>query len=172
MMRAKTIEKIIRDFIAKELTLNPEKIGLEDNLVNDLHADSMDIVNVVTAIESRFKIKFPDDTQIPYEGYTLNFLVEGVQRALREKSPVRKAARAAKTAEKVAEEKARQVQAQVKEKRIELEEKIEERVEEGIKARRASRKGAAAKAAKEEEPVVEWEKPAQPEAEETPSDNK
>jgi len=128
MMRAKTIEKIIRDFIAKELTISPDKIGLEDNLVNDLHADSMDIVNVVTAIESRFKIKFPDDTQIPYEGYTLQFLVDGVQKALREKSPVRKAARAAKTAEKAAEDKARQVHQQMKDKREELEEKIEEKI--------------------------------------------
>lgn len=132
MMREKTIEKIIRDFIAKELTLSPDKIGLEANLVNDLHADSMDIVNVVTAIESRFKIKFPDDTQIPYEGYTLQFLVEGVQKALREKSPMRKAARAAKNAEKVAEEKARRVRKQIKEKGEELEEKIEE-LEEKIK---------------------------------------
>ena len=126
MMREKTIEKIIRDFIAKELTLSPEMIGLEDNLVNDLHADSMDIVNVVTAIESRFKIKFPDDTQIPYEGYTLQFLVEGVQKALREKSPVRKAARAAKSAEKVAEEKTRRARKQIKEKVEELQEKVEE----------------------------------------------
>ena len=124
MIREKTIEKIIRDFIAKELTISPDRIGLEDNLVNDLHADSMDIVNVVTAIESRFKIKFPDDTQIPYEGYTLQFLIEGVQKALREKSPVRKAARAAKNVEKVAEEKARKVRTQVKEMGAEIEEKI------------------------------------------------
>ena len=132
MMREKTIEKIIRDFIDKELTLSPEKIGLEDNLVNDLHADSMDIVNVVTAIESRFKIKFPDDTQIPYEGYTLKFLVEGVQKALREKSPVRKAARAAKNAEKMAEEKTRRARKQIKEKVEELQEKVEE-LEEKVK---------------------------------------
>ena len=125
MMREKTIEKIIRDFIAKELTMSPEKIGLEDNLVNDLHADSMDIVNVVTAIESRFKIKFPDDTQIPYEGYTLQFLVEGVQKALREKSPVRKAARAAKNAEKMAEEKTRRARKQIKEKVEELQENLQ-----------------------------------------------
>ena len=131
-MCEKTIEKIIRDFIAKELTLSPEKIGLEDNLVNDLHADSMDIVNVVTAIESRFKIKFPDDTQIPYEGYTLKFLVEGVQKALREKSPVRKAARAAKNAEKMAEEKTRRAREQIKEKVEELQEKVEE-LEEKVK---------------------------------------
>ena len=94
-MRTKTIEKLVREYIAKELSTNVEKIQLDDNLINDLHADSMDIVNVVTAIESRFKITFPDDTQIPYEGYTLKFLVEGVQKALRAKAPIRKVARAA-----------------------------------------------------------------------------
>ena len=86
----------------------------------------MDIVNVVTAIESRFKIKFPDDTQIPYEGYTLQFLVEGVQKALKEKSPMRKAARAAKNAEKVAEEKTRLARKQIKDKVEELQDKVEE----------------------------------------------
>ena len=93
MVREKTIEKIVREFIAKELTMSPEKINLEDNLVNDLHADSMDIVNIVTAIESRFKITFPDDSEIQYDGYTMQFLVEGIKKALKEKNPVRKAAK-------------------------------------------------------------------------------
>lgn len=86
MMREKTIEKIIKGFIAKEITIAPETITRETNLVNDLNADSMDIVNVVTAIESRFKITFPDDTKIKYDGYTLQFLIDGVMNALREKA--------------------------------------------------------------------------------------
>ncbi len=87
MMREKTVEKIIKGFIAKEVTVDPETITRETNLVNDLNADSMDIVNVVTAVESKFKITFPDDTKIKYDGYTLQFLVDGVMNALREKSP-------------------------------------------------------------------------------------
>lgn len=87
MMRETTIEKIIKGFIAKEMTLDPAVLTRETNLVNDLHADSMDIVNIVTAIESRFKITFPDDTQIKYDGYTLQFLIEGTISALKEKSP-------------------------------------------------------------------------------------
>lgn len=86
-MREKTVEKIIKGFIAKEVTVDPETITRETNLVNDLNADSMDIVNVVTAVESKFKITFPDDTKIKYDGYTLQFLVDGVMNALREKSP-------------------------------------------------------------------------------------
>ena len=46
MMREKTIEKIIKEFIAKEMTVSPESLSLETNLVNDLNADSMCIVNI------------------------------------------------------------------------------------------------------------------------------
>ena len=87
MMREKTVEKIIKGFIAKEITIDPETITRETNLVNDLNADSMDIVNVVTAVESKFKITFPDDTKIKYDGYTLQFLIDGVMNALKEKTP-------------------------------------------------------------------------------------
>ena len=84
-MREKTIEKIIKGIIAKAITVSPEIINRDTNLVNELNADSMDIVNVVTAIESKFKITFPDDTQIKYDGYTLQFLIDGVVSALKEK---------------------------------------------------------------------------------------
>lgn len=87
MMREKTVEKIIKGFIAKEMTLDPETLTRETNLVNDLNADSMSIVNIVTAIESKFKITFPDDTKIKYDGYTLQFLIDGAINGLRERSP-------------------------------------------------------------------------------------
>ncbi len=87
MMREKTVEKIIKGFIAKEMTIDAGEIARETNLVNDLNADSMDIVNVVTAIESRFKITFPDDSKIKYDGYTLQFLIDGAMNALKEKAP-------------------------------------------------------------------------------------
>ena len=85
MMREKTIEKIIKEFIAKEMTVSPENLALETNLVNDLNADSMCIVNIVTSIESKFKITFPDESEIKYEGYTVEFLVKGTINALKTK---------------------------------------------------------------------------------------
>ena len=66
-MREKTVEKIIKDFIAKELMMDAGDIKRETNLVNDLNADSMDIVNIVTAVESKFKIAFPESS-----GYNTN----------------------------------------------------------------------------------------------------
>lgn len=86
MMREKTIEKIIKEFIAKEMTIDSNIISRETNLVNDLNADSMDIVNIVTSIESKFKITFPDESKIKYDGYTLQFLLDGVINTLKEKS--------------------------------------------------------------------------------------
>lgn len=85
MMREKTIEKKIREIIAKEMVIAPESITRETNLVNDLNADSMAVVNVVTSVESKFKITFPDDSEIRYNGYTLQFLIDGVVNALKDK---------------------------------------------------------------------------------------
>ena len=82
MMREKNIEKVIKEFIAKEMAIDSASITRETNLVNDLNADSMSVVNVVTAIESKFKITFPDESEVKYDGYTLQFLIDGVMYAL------------------------------------------------------------------------------------------
>ena len=86
MIREKNIEKSIREFIAKEMSMEPMDITRETNLVDDLNADSMAIVNVVTSIEAKYKITFPDESKIKYNGYTLQFLIDGVISALQEKS--------------------------------------------------------------------------------------
>jgi acyl carrier protein len=82
MMHEKNIEKIIRELIAKEMAVDAASLTRETNLVNDLNADSMSIVNVVTAVESKFKITFPDESEVKYDGYTLQFLIDGVMYAL------------------------------------------------------------------------------------------
>lgn len=86
MIREKNIEKTIKGFIAKEMSVDPADITLETNLIDDLNADSMAVVNVVTAIEAKYKITFPDESKIKYDGYTLQFLIDGVVSALQEKS--------------------------------------------------------------------------------------
>jgi acyl carrier protein len=86
MIREKNIEKTIKGFIAKEMSVDSADITLETNLVDDLNADSMAVVNVVTAIEAKYKITFPDESKIKYDGYTLQFLIDGVVSALQEKS--------------------------------------------------------------------------------------
>ena len=85
MVNEKNIEKTIKGFIAKEMAVDPESITCKTNLVNDLNADSMDIVNVVTAIEAKYNIIFPIDSDVKQDGYTLKLLIDGVMKALQKK---------------------------------------------------------------------------------------
>lgn len=85
MVNEKNIEKTIKGFIVKEMGVEAESITRETNLVNDLNADSMDIVNVVTAIEAKYKIVFPIDDKVKHDGYTLQYLMDGVMAVLRNK---------------------------------------------------------------------------------------
>ena len=87
MMREKQIENIIKDFIAKEMAVDAASITRDTNIVDDLNADSLAVVNIVTAVESKFKITFPDESKIKYSGYTLQFLIDGVISALQENAP-------------------------------------------------------------------------------------
>ena len=88
MVRVKTIEKTVKSLVAKGLMLEPDVITRETSLVNDLNADSMDIVNVVTAIEAKYKITLPDDFRVDYNRYTVQFLIDCVISALNEKNTV------------------------------------------------------------------------------------
>ena len=85
MINEKNIEKTIKGFIAKELVIDPAVIARNTNLVNDLNADSMDVVNVVTAIEAKYKIVFPVDDEVKHDGYTLQLLMDGVLKALQKR---------------------------------------------------------------------------------------
>ena len=85
MTREKTIEKNIKGFIAKQMSIDSAVITRETNLVDDLNADSMDVVNVVTAIEAKYKIVFPVDDEVKHDGYTLQLLMDGVVKALQKK---------------------------------------------------------------------------------------
>lgn len=99
MIKEKGIEKIIREFVAKELMIDPASITRETNLVNDLNAGSMDIVNVMTSIESKFKISFPDEFKYRFDSYTLQSLIDGVSNALKENASQGKARKPRKKAE-------------------------------------------------------------------------
>ena len=52
-----TIEKII----AENLNINVDSIKDDSHFVNDLGADSLNIVEVVMGIEQEFDIEIPDD---------------------------------------------------------------------------------------------------------------
>lgn len=51
----------VRDMLSEELGIAPEKIALESKLVEDLGADSISMMVIVTAIQDKYNIEIPDE---------------------------------------------------------------------------------------------------------------
>ncbi|KNZ41521.1 acyl carrier protein [Acetobacterium bakii] len=51
----------VREIIAEQLDLDLDDITLETSLVEDLKADSLDIVELIMAFEDEFEIKIDDE---------------------------------------------------------------------------------------------------------------
>lgn len=51
----------IRDIIVDQLGVEPEKVKLEASFIDDLGADSLDIVELVMAMEEAFNLEIPDE---------------------------------------------------------------------------------------------------------------
>ena len=51
----------LRKIICDQLELDEDKITLETNLLDDLGADSLDVVDLVMSIEDEFEMEVPDE---------------------------------------------------------------------------------------------------------------
>lgn len=51
----------VRDIIVEQLHVTPEKVTENAHFVNDLGADSLDIVELVMAFEEKFGLEIPDE---------------------------------------------------------------------------------------------------------------
>ena len=51
----------VKTIIAEELNIDPAKITMESNLVEDLEADSSDAVEIIVRIEDEFNLQVEDD---------------------------------------------------------------------------------------------------------------
>ncbi len=51
----------VRDIIAKQLDIDPDTITMESKLIDDLKADSLDIVELIMDLEQEFNIEIPDE---------------------------------------------------------------------------------------------------------------
>jgi acyl carrier protein len=55
------MQKKIMDIIANQLGVDKEMVTPEANVVDDLGADSLDVVELVMALEEAFDLEIPDD---------------------------------------------------------------------------------------------------------------
>lgn len=53
--------KKVRDLLAKQLKLKPEKITMESTISGDLEADSIDILELLMTLEEENGIVIPDE---------------------------------------------------------------------------------------------------------------
>ncbi len=60
MQVASTEEKVI-DIVAEQLGVDAGKINRDSNFINDLGADSLDLVEMVMEFETAFGIRIPED---------------------------------------------------------------------------------------------------------------
>ncbi len=51
----------IRNILADQLSIDPESLTMETDMLNDLDADSLDVVDVVMSLEDEFGIEIPDE---------------------------------------------------------------------------------------------------------------
>jgi acyl carrier protein len=56
-----SINAKVKDIIVEQLGVDPEKVKAEASFIDDLGADSLDIVELVMAMEEEFDLEIPDE---------------------------------------------------------------------------------------------------------------
>ena len=69
-------EDKVKEIIAKELEVDPKSITGEAKFIEDLGADSLDIVELVMALEEEFNLEIPDEDadKMKTVGDAMNYL--------------------------------------------------------------------------------------------------
>ena len=66
----------LKDIIAEQLSVEADEVTLEANIQDDLGADSLDVVDLITTIEDEFDISIPDEAveEIKTVGDIVNYI--------------------------------------------------------------------------------------------------
>ena len=75
-MSATNIEAKVKSIIADKLGVGEDEIKLESSFIEDLGADSLDIVELVMAMEEEFEVEIPDEEaeNIKSVGDAINYI--------------------------------------------------------------------------------------------------
>ena len=70
------IESKVIDIVAEQMGVDKGTISRETNFTNDLHADSLDTVELVMEFEDEFETSIPDDKaeQLKTVGQAIDFI--------------------------------------------------------------------------------------------------
>ena len=60
-MEQAAIESIVKNMVVKHLGVKETDVALNKSFIADLGADSLDIVELVMALEDEFKLEIPDE---------------------------------------------------------------------------------------------------------------
>ena len=55
------IENRVTEIISEQLSVNPEDINPKHQLIKDLKANSLDVVELIMSLEESFNLQIPDD---------------------------------------------------------------------------------------------------------------
>ncbi|PTL82425.1 acyl carrier protein [Vitiosangium sp. GDMCC 1.1324] len=75
-MSTSTIEAKVKNIIADQLGVGEDEIKPESSFIEDLGADSLDIVELVMAMEEEFEVEIPDEEaeNIKTVGDAINYI--------------------------------------------------------------------------------------------------
>jgi acyl carrier protein len=76
---ASTQDKVV-DIVAEQLGVDKDKITRESNFINDLGADSLDLVEMVMEFEAQFGIRIPEDQTDKIQ--TVGEAIEAIDKAI------------------------------------------------------------------------------------------
>jgi len=68
----------VKEALAKQFELDPESISMDTNLIDDLGADSLDVVELIMDLEDVFGISISDEDAA--ELYTVRGIVEYLEK--------------------------------------------------------------------------------------------
>ena len=73
------IEEKVLDIISNQFDVDRSTLSLETDLIDDLHADSLDLVELIMAFEDEFELTIPDEVALSVR--TLGDAVEYIRSA-------------------------------------------------------------------------------------------
>ena len=66
----------LKDIIAEQLSVEADEVKMDSNIQDDLGADSLDVVDLITTIEDEFDLSIPDEAveEIKTVGDIVNYI--------------------------------------------------------------------------------------------------